>query len=93
MYVEDKVSHQGPIPLQVTAGMTVAQLKEKVQKEFEIPAHVQRWILGKVLASDDSKTLADHNVNSDGCPMFLYLVAPGSLYSTFVPFYVLCRIN
>nr|CAD7570822.1 unnamed protein product [Timema californicum] len=76
MYVEDKVSHQGPIPLQVTPVLTVAQLKDKVEQEFEIPAGVQRWILGKLLASDDSKTLADHSISSGGCPIFLYLVAP-----------------
>ncbi|KDR15364.1 RanBP-type and C3HC4-type zinc finger-containing protein 1 [Zootermopsis nevadensis] len=76
MYVEDKVSHQGPISLQVIPTMTVAQLKEKVEEEFEIPVGVQRWILGKLLASDDTKMLQDHNVNSNGCPMFLYLVAP-----------------
>jgi len=34
MYVEDKVSHQGPISLQVIPTMTVAQLKEKVEEEF-----------------------------------------------------------
>ncbi|GLH09616.1 RanBP-type and C3HC4-type zinc finger-containing protein 1 [Gryllus bimaculatus] len=76
MYVEDKVSHQGPIPLQVTPGMTVAELKQKVEQQFEIPVAVQRWILGKMLASDDNKTLEEHNVSTNGCPMFLYLVAP-----------------
>ncbi|PSN51276.1 hypothetical protein C0J52_05312 [Blattella germanica] len=76
MYVEDKNSHQGPIPLQVVPTMTVAQLKQKVEQEFEIPSGVQRWILGKMLASDDTKTLQEHNVSSNGCPMFLYLVAP-----------------
>jgi RanBP-type and C3HC4-type zinc finger-containing protein 1 len=88
MYVEDKVSHQGPISLQVIPTMTVAQLKEKVEEEFEIPVRVQRWILGKLLASEDTKTLQDHNVNSNGCPMFLYLVAPGEycyLYNLYLP--------
>ncbi|KAF4517844.1 hypothetical protein B566_EDAN011769 [Ephemera danica] len=76
MYVEDKVSHQGPIPLSVCASMTVGELKVKVQQEFEIPAAVQRWILGKQLASDDSKTLQQHSVAATGCTVFLYLVAP-----------------
>ncbi|XP_065353337.1 uncharacterized protein LOC135948154 isoform X1 [Cloeon dipterum] len=76
MYVEDKVSHQGPIPLSVYASMTVGELKAKVQQEFEIPADVQRWILGKKLASDDNKTLQQHSVASGGCVVFLYLVAP-----------------
>jgi len=74
------VSHQGPISLQVIPTMTVAQLKEKVEEEFEIPVRVQRWILGKLLASDDTKMLQDYNVNSNGCPIFLYLVAPGRYY-------------
>ncbi|XP_063236176.1 uncharacterized protein LOC134538684 isoform X2 [Bacillus rossius redtenbacheri] len=76
MYVEDKLSHQGPIPLQVAPCMTVAQLKAEVEAQFDIPARVQRWILGKLLASDDGRTLADHGVASSGCPVFLYLVVP-----------------
>lgn len=76
MYVEDKVSHQGPIPLSVCASMTVGELRVKVQHEFEIPANCQRWILGKQLASDDKKTLQQHSVASGGCVVFLYLVAP-----------------
>lgn len=77
MYVEDKVSHQGPIPLKVTPNMTVTDLKLKVEKQFEIPTNVQRWILGKQLASDDGKTLENHGVADNGCSIFLYLVAPG----------------
>ena len=37
---------------------------------------MQRWILGKRLADDDCLTLEDHRVTSEGCPIFLYLVAP-----------------
>lgn len=83
MYVEDKVSHQGPIPLQVSPSMTVGQLRAKVAREFQLPEHVQRWILGKQLANDLERTLLDHNVTESGCPLFLYLVAPGeNEYST-----------
>ncbi|XP_045470586.1 uncharacterized protein LOC123677895 [Harmonia axyridis] len=77
MYVEDKVSHRGPFPFQVRAEQTVGELKRQVEKEFEIPINVQRWILGKELATDDSATLKDNNI-TDGCPIFLYLVAPDS---------------
>ncbi|XP_052120675.1 uncharacterized protein LOC113205707 isoform X2 [Frankliniella occidentalis] len=76
MYVEDKLSHQGPIPLQVTPSMTVGELAAKVAREFQLPEHVQRWILGKQLAQDLQRTLRDHNVSESGCPVFLYLVAP-----------------
>lgn len=78
MYVEDKVSHQGPIPLMVSPNFTVAQLKMKVEREFEIPATVQRWILGKQLAADDTMILMDLGINTPHSPIFLYLVAPGT---------------
>lgn len=76
MYVEDKVSHRGPFPINVIEEQTVAQLKIQVQNEFQIPAQVQRWILGKELASDDNAILRDLHVTTEGCPIFLYLVAP-----------------
>ncbi|XP_054285108.1 uncharacterized protein LOC129001725 isoform X2 [Macrosteles quadrilineatus] len=76
VYVEDRLTHQGPYPVQVSPSMTVAQLKAKVEAQFEIPAAVQRWILGKQLATDDRSTLQQHNVTQQHCPVFLYLVAP-----------------
>ncbi|XP_058794151.1 uncharacterized protein LOC131665917 [Phymastichus coffea] len=78
MYIEDKQAHQGPIPLQLPANMTVAQLKAKIQLEFEIPANVQRWIIGKNLADDDDVTLRDLQA-AEGSAVFLYLVAPPDL--------------
>ncbi|XP_044750521.1 uncharacterized protein LOC123310898 isoform X2 [Coccinella septempunctata] len=77
MYVEDKVSHRGPFPFQVRSEQTVGELKKQVEKEFEIPVDVQRWILGKELATDDKTTLKDNNI-TEGCPIFLYLVAPAA---------------
>ena len=76
MFVEDRLSHRGPFPIQVTASQTVEELKSQVEKDFEIPAVVQRWILGKELVTDNKSTLKDHHVTSEGCPVFLYLVAP-----------------
>ncbi|XP_042888731.1 uncharacterized protein LOC122264097 isoform X2 [Penaeus japonicus] len=76
MYVEDKNSHQGPISFTVVSTMTVGELREKVYQNFGFPPHVQRWILGKLLADDDTCTLERHKVTSEGCPIFLYLVAP-----------------
>ncbi|KAK9888377.1 hypothetical protein WA026_000628 [Henosepilachna vigintioctopunctata] len=75
MYVEDKISHRGPFPLRVTPEQTVGELKKQVAKEFDIPVNVQRWILGKELANEDSTTLKDNQI-TNGCPIFLYLVAP-----------------
>ncbi|XP_053986904.1 uncharacterized protein LOC128880641 [Hylaeus volcanicus] len=75
MYIEDKLAHQGPIPLQLPSRMTVAELKTKVHTEFEIPTNVQRWIIGKNLADRDGATLKELQA-VDGSPIFLYLVAP-----------------
>ncbi|KAG7171630.1 RanBP-type and C3HC4-type zinc finger-containing protein 1-like [Homarus americanus] len=78
MYVEDKNSHQGPITFTVMASMTVGELRKKVCQDFGFPPEVQRWILGRRLADDDNHTLEHHKVTTEGCPIFLYLVAPDS---------------
>ncbi|KAK6632404.1 hypothetical protein RUM44_007446 [Polyplax serrata] len=78
MYLEDKVSHQGPIQIRVSPSMTLLQLKKKVQEEMGIPIDVQRWILDKRLATDDNKTLESDGVKQNSCSIFLYLVAPAS---------------
>lgn len=78
MYVEDKVSHEGPIQIQLSPTMTLLQLKKKVEQELGIPTNVQRWILGKQLAADDSKCLESAGLNNNSS-IFLYLVAPGLL--------------
>ncbi|XP_049524976.1 ranBP-type and C3HC4-type zinc finger-containing protein 1-like isoform X5 [Dermacentor silvarum] len=76
MYVEDRKSHVGPISLPVHPEMTVSNLKKKVETEYNIPARVQRWILGKNLATDDGATLEHFGVSHSACPVFLYLVSP-----------------
>lgn len=50
-------------------------------RDFGFPPEVQRWILGRRLADDDSLTLEQHKVTSEGCPVFLYLVAPDTQQS------------
>ena len=77
LYVEDKVSHHGPIPLKIKPDITVQQLKEKLSNEFEIPIGFQRWIFDKHLANNENATLKQLGVDTPGTPIFLYLVAPG----------------
>ncbi len=76
MYVEDKTSYNGPIQVSVKSNFTVADLKEHVQCEFDIPVGVQRWILEKSLAEDDNSTLSSHGITQNGQTIYLYLVAP-----------------
>ena len=77
MFVEDAVSAQGPIVVEVNPAITVADLKVQIETEFEIPVDVQKWILGKNLVSEDSITLHSQGVDVDGAEIFLYLVNPG----------------
>lgn len=76
MYVEDKKSHVGPISLPVHPEMTLSNLKRKIETEYNFPVRVQRWILGKNLATDDGATLEQYGVSHSACPVFLYLVSP-----------------
>ena len=76
MFVEDAVSAQGPITLVVAPSLTVAELKQQVEQQFEIPATVQKWILDKSLVTEDSVTLSSQGVDKDGARVYLYLVSP-----------------
>ena len=77
MFVEDAVSAQGPIVIHVNPSITVAELKVQVEKEFEIPVDVQKWILGKQLVGEDTTTLQSQGITADGDEIYLYLVNPG----------------
>ena len=77
MFVEDAVSAQGPIVVEVNPALTVAELKVQIEAEFEIPVDVQKWILGKQLVGEESVTLESQGVTSDGAEIYLYLVNPG----------------
>lgn len=58
--------------------MTIAQLKNKIFHEFQIPKNVQRWIIGRRLADNDDTTLEELEI-IEGLPVFLYLIAPGMI--------------
>ena len=77
MFVEDAVSAQGPIVVEVNPAITVAELKIQIEAEFEIPVDVQKWILGKQLVGEESVTLESQGVATDGAEIYLYLVNPG----------------
>jgi RanBP-type and C3HC4-type zinc finger-containing protein 1 len=85
MYVEDAVSAQGPISLVVAPSITVAELKQQVEQQFEIPATVQKWILDKSLVSEDGVTLSSQGVDRDGARVYLYLVSPEEAAATVAP--------
>ncbi|KAI1891054.1 hypothetical protein AGOR_G00159950 [Albula goreensis] len=63
------------ITMAVTPGMTISDLKDKVNAEFEFPQAVQRWVIGKRLARD-TETLCSHGVKRNGDQAFLYIQSP-----------------
>lgn len=82
MYVEDRTSYNGPVQVSVKPTFTLAELKEHVECEFEIPVGVQKWILGKSLAEDNQSTLSSHGINKSGQSIYLYLVASATTNET-----------
>ncbi|XP_014256597.1 uncharacterized protein LOC106670617 [Cimex lectularius] len=82
LYIEDKHNHRGPFPLKISPKMTLAELKKQVEVEYDLPSNVQRWILGKNLASDNSATLESMGVDKPQVPLFLYLVVPDANVQT-----------
>lgn len=86
LYIEDKSSHKGLIPLLISPTMTLGMLKEKLERQLGYPKNLQRWILGKSFATDDNSTLAEYNVVEEGCPVFLYMTEknPCNDYENFI---------
>ncbi|GFY60078.1 ranBP-type and C3HC4-type zinc finger-containing protein 1 [Trichonephila inaurata madagascariensis] len=78
LYIEDKSSHRGPIPLLVTPSMSLRKLKKQVEAEYDFPRHQQCWILGESFAVQEDASLASYGVTEAGCPILLYVMAKES---------------
>ncbi|XP_076864984.1 ranBP-type and C3HC4-type zinc finger-containing protein 1 [Brachyhypopomus gauderio] len=61
-----------PITMLVTPGMTVAELKEKINRDYGFHPSLQCWVFGKRLAQDKD-TLFSHNVMEDDYQAFLFI--------------------
>lgn len=66
---------QGPFLVQVSSLMTVADLKNKMEKDWGIPAPFQKWILGRQMAESDDQSLTSFDISQDSMA-FLFLVTP-----------------
>ncbi|KAF8786515.1 RanBP-type and C3HC4-type zinc like protein [Argiope bruennichi] len=78
LYIEDKSSHRGPIPLLVTPSMSLRKLKKQVEAEYNFPSHQQCWILGDSFAVQEDASLSSYGVKEAGCPILLYVMAKDS---------------
>ncbi|KAG8178906.1 hypothetical protein JTE90_017603 [Oedothorax gibbosus] len=75
LYIEDKSSHKGPMPLLITPSMSLKKLKKQVEREYDLPRHQQCWILGQSFAVRDEASLASYGIREAGCPILLYVMS------------------
>ncbi|XP_014666479.1 PREDICTED: ranBP-type and C3HC4-type zinc finger-containing protein 1-like [Priapulus caudatus] len=75
VFVEDRYSTGGRIGIHVVPTITVAELTQKIFREYGLPRHVQRWIIRNRLPGEH-ETLQQCGVNSPGCAVYLYVVTP-----------------
>uniref|UniRef100_A0A182XKS7 RanBP-type and C3HC4-type zinc finger-containing protein 1 n=1 Tax=Anopheles quadriannulatus TaxID=34691 RepID=A0A182XKS7_ANOQN len=76
VYIDDKVSHKGPIRMTLAAFATLAQLKAKLCNEYQIPVAVQRWRCDDQPLDDDTRTLYDYGIQTSDRTLFVYIVQP-----------------
>ncbi|XP_050078935.1 uncharacterized protein LOC126565770 [Anopheles maculipalpis] len=76
VYIDDKVSHKGPIRMTLAGFATLAQLKAKLYNEYQIPVAVQRWRCEDQPLEDDARTLYDYGIQSSDRALFVFIVQP-----------------
>ncbi|KFB39117.1 AGAP009239-PA-like protein [Anopheles sinensis] len=76
VYVDDKVSHKGPLSVSLAAFGTLGQLKQKFCNEYQIPVAVQRWRCDDRPLDDDTKTLFDYGIQTNDRTLHVFLVQP-----------------
>ncbi|XP_030586030.1 ranBP-type and C3HC4-type zinc finger-containing protein 1 [Archocentrus centrarchus] len=80
--VEDGQSEDNiPVTLEVTTGMTIAQLKDKISQDFGFHPLLQRWVIGKRLAQDQD-TLYSHGIRTSGDQAFLFILSANAVHLT-----------
>ncbi|XP_037831134.1 ranBP-type and C3HC4-type zinc finger-containing protein 1 isoform X1 [Kryptolebias marmoratus] len=70
-----------PVTLMVSSGMTIAEVKEKISRDFGFHPALQRWVIGKRLAQDQD-TLYSHGIRKDGDQAFLFILSTHAAHLT-----------
>uniref|UniRef100_A0A182K4J5 RanBP-type and C3HC4-type zinc finger-containing protein 1 n=1 Tax=Anopheles christyi TaxID=43041 RepID=A0A182K4J5_9DIPT len=76
VYIDDKVSHKGPIRMTMASFATLAQLKAKLSNEYQLPVAVQRWRCDDQPLEDDARTLYDYGIQTSDRTLYVYIVQP-----------------
>ncbi|XP_054877147.1 ranBP-type and C3HC4-type zinc finger-containing protein 1 [Poeciliopsis prolifica] len=70
-----------PVTLIVSAGMTIAEVKDKISQDFGFHPTLQRWVIGKRLAQDQ-ETLYSHGIRKNGDQAFLFILSANAAQLT-----------
>ncbi|XP_026161743.1 ranBP-type and C3HC4-type zinc finger-containing protein 1 [Mastacembelus armatus] len=70
-----------PVNILVSSGMTIAQLKDKINQDFGFSPLLQRWVIGKRLAQDQ-ETLFSHGIRQNGDQAFLFILSARAAHLT-----------
>lgn len=70
-----------PVTLIVSAGMKIAELKDKISQDFGFHPTLQRWVIGKRLAHDHD-TLYSHGIRKSGDQAFLFILSANAAQLT-----------
>ncbi|XP_063358789.1 uncharacterized protein LOC134648233 [Cydia amplana] len=76
VWIEDREAARGPIKMNMPRVSVMGDLRRQANASFGLAAHLQRWIVGRTLCTDDNtplNTLAGPNFDA---PFYLCLVEP-----------------
>ena len=83
LYVEDHKQNVGPIRISVCHEWRIGELRAKIERDFGFPSDVQKWIIGKSLIEDNSRTLYELGVKKNGAKIFLIIAPQGTTLAVF----------
>lgn len=73
-YINDKSTRKGPMKISLPSHTTLLQLKEKINKDFGIPAQVQRWIYKDRQLCEEHRTLSEYGIQDSDQALQLFIV-------------------
>ncbi|XP_030034446.2 uncharacterized protein LOC115450536 [Manduca sexta] len=74
VWIEDKEATRGPIKLKIQRQAVVGDLRRQAEAALGLPSHLQRWIVGRTLCTDDNTALLSLAGSEFNAPFYLCLV-------------------
>ncbi|XP_061707409.1 uncharacterized protein LOC133517943 [Cydia pomonella] len=76
VWIEDREAARGPIRINMPRVSVMGDLRRQANASFGLAAHLQRWIVGRTLCTDDSTPLNTLAGPKFDAPFYLCLVEP-----------------